>query len=756
MKRRFNEIKPLMIVTAILALLLLGCAWALAEEDGIRMEAQVGYDGTVLCGRWIPLRMELIAGDAPYEGQVCVDIGVKHAYYDRLCLPVSLDAGETKMVSLPLRPLVEQDSFSVTLESEGVIDAQSTAMAQMLVPEDALVIGVASGQLELCEALSAIEERSIHGELEVICAIPLSEESFPNERCELEAFDALVIGATPAGDERIRENIAAWQKKGGVLIERNMAQEDAALTAQAIFDEIKAQQIEHGTMQRESYNYAYGEGLNSSLRVNRGEGILPAVLLLTAYALLAGGGLYLLMKRLDRSKDLWIAIPAACAVLCVLMAAMGAKMTLNKPVSVSAHVTHIDREGGVQAQELALINIPSQERVTVTTKDGCPVSRMEYAGFSSWVKMDEGEMALRDVIVQGDAPSLELIGQATWKKRALLIGHDAAPKGEIVASAHMEEDGLHIAVENQTDQLIRDAVLLTELGFARVGDLAAGGKTEILLARTDETKEDKDGMQLLEEGVMAAYQESMHRVMDFCVDPEMAYDAQFRRSSLDEAEQSRRIDLANRLSLAGHALSGTELDCVLIGETPEIVCQQLLLDGKPVERQEQVSMLLLEIPFETQSPDGHFYHPQQRFIRMEAAMGADGRPVLGAKKSASYAEQKEEVLFGFALDGVQAASVERLYVASTPYVGRDAELTLAYYDHQKGVWTALERADRATLEGEMARAAISGQGEVFFRYTGKELMENGVRLPEIAVEGKNMSDTATDETMIGDNGGESQ
>ena len=60
------------------------------------------------------------------------------------------------------------------------------------------------------------------------------------------------------------------------------------------------------------------------------------------------------------------------------------------------------------------------------------------------------------------------------------------------------------------------------------------------------------------------------------------------------------------------------------------------------------------------------------------------------------------------------------------------------------------------LEGETARAAISGQGEVFFRYTGKELMENGVRLPEIAVEGKNMSDTATDETMIGDNGGESQ
>ena len=181
MKRRFNEIKPLIIVTAILALLLLGCAWALAEEDGIRIKAQVGYDGTVLCGRWIPLRMELIAGDAPYEGQVCVDIGVKHAYYDRLCLPVSLDAGETKMVSLPVRPLVEQDSFSVTLESEGQIDAQSTAMAQMLVPEDALVIGVAGGQRALCEALSAIEERSIHGELEVICAIPLDEQSFPDE-----------------------------------------------------------------------------------------------------------------------------------------------------------------------------------------------------------------------------------------------------------------------------------------------------------------------------------------------------------------------------------------------------------------------------------------------------------------------------------------------------------------------------------------------------------------------------------------------
>ncbi len=756
MKRRFNEIKPLFIVTAILALVLFGCAWALAEEEGIRMEAQIGYDGTVLCGRWVPLRMELTAGDAPYEGQVCVDIGVKHAYYDRLCLPVSLNAGETKVVSLPVRPLVEQDSFNVTLESEGGIDAQSTAVARALVPEDALVIGAVGGQKALCEALGAIEERSIHGELEVICAIPLDGESFPDEQCELEAFDALVLSETTVSAEQVRENIATWQKKGGVLIEGAAAQENAVAQAHAIFEEIKAQQIEYGTMQRESYNYVYGEGLSSNLRVNRGEGILPAVLLLAAYVLLAGGGLYLLMKRLDRSKDLWIAIPTACLVLCALMTVMGAKMALNKPVSVSAHVTHIDREGGVKAQELALLNIPSQERVTVTTKDGCPVSRMEYAGFSAWVKMDESEMELRDVITQGDTPSIELIGQATWKKRALLIGHDAAPQGEIIASAHMEEDGLHIAVENRTDQPIRDAMLLTELGFAKAGDLAAGEKKEMLLARTDTPKEDKDGLQLFEEGVMAAYQENLHRVMSFCVDPETAYDAQFRRSTLDKAEQSRRDDLSSRLSLAGHALSGTELDCVLVGETPEITCQPLLLDSREITRSEQISMLLLEIPFETQSQDGHFYHPQQRFIRMEAAMGADGRPVLGEKKSSFYAEQKEEVLFGFALDGVQAASVQQIYVASTPYVGRDAELTLAYYDHQKGAWEVLERPDRATLEGETARAAISGRGEVFFRYTGKELMENGVRLPEIAVEGRSMHDMAEDETLIKDNGGEVQ
>ena len=99
------------------------------------------------------------------------------------------------------------------------------------------------------------------------------------------------------------------------------------------------------------------------------------------------------------------------------------------------------------------------------------------------------------------------------------------------------------------------------------------------------------------------------------------------------------------------------------------------------------------------------------------------------------ADAKEEVLFGFALDGVDRKSVERIGVASSVNVSREADLMLEVFNHQTGEWELLAVPERVTLIDGQARAAISGQGEIFFRYTGEELMQNGVRLPEITVEG---------------------
>ena len=55
--------------------------------------------------------------------------------------------------------------------------------------------------------------------------------------------------------------------------------------------------------------------------------------------------------------------------------------------------------------------------------------------------------------------------------------------------------------------------------------------------------------------------------------------------------------------------------------------------------------------------------------------------------------------------------------------------------NEAGEWEPLAAPERVTLTDGQARAAISEQGEIFFRYTGEELKQNGMRLPEITVEG---------------------
>lgn len=739
MRRRFKEIKPLLILTGFLAFLLLGCAWSLAEPE---IRAGIGYDGVILSGRYVPLSVEIKAGETEFEGRLTVDIGMKHNNYDRLCLPVSLESGETRRIEIPVRPLIEQRSFTVKLMDGDTVCTQSVADTEQLVPEEALVIGVFGGQEQLAQALGRIEERSVHGELEEIHAIALDDAFLMSDSRCIEAFDALVMEEA-ATKKEAQAALEDWQRKGGVLISMPQAMDDADAAARQVFEEIQKQKTPNGLISREAYSYAFGEGLNTILRVNEGEGIAGAAVLLAGYVLIAGIGLYLLMKKLDRSKDLWLIIPASAAVMCAVLCTMGTRMTLNKPASASVHVTHVDEKGDVRVQELALLNTADQGRLTVTTQDGLALGRMEYTGFSGWVKMSEEEMELRDVITLGEKPSIEMIGQAAWKRRALTIEADAAPKGRIEASAWMEEDGLHVRVHNGTDQTIQNAVLLTEMGFAGIGELSPGGETLTLLKRTDDPLMDEEQQILLEEGVMAPYQESLHRVISYCVDPEMAYDEAFRRSKLDRREQDARNLLSSKLSLAGNVTSGEALDCVLIGEVPGVACQTLMLDGRPVERRAYTSVLIAEIPFETHSETGYFYLPQQTFARMEASIGTDGRPVLGSKALPAYTERQEETCFGFALEGVHRADVERIHVSMSNYAGWDEHIALEFFDHSDGIWKTLAHPDRVTLSSGAARSAISESGEIFFRYRGAE---SDFRLPEIAVEGRiRQEDLATQE-----------
>ena len=93
---------------------------------------------------------------------------------------------------------------------------------------------------------------------------------------------------------------------------------------------------------------------------------------------------------------------------------------------------------------------------------------------------------LRDTCTLGDRPAIELRAAAPWKQRMLTLTRDVANlMGSVSVRAWMDADGLHAVVENNTDVALCDAVLISSLGYASLGDLAAGTMV-IRTPRTDQ------------------------------------------------------------------------------------------------------------------------------------------------------------------------------------------------------------------------------------------------------------------------------
>ena len=735
MKRRLKAYVMMVLCAALL------CSFAQAAAE-TALRAWVGYDAAVLSGRWFPLLVEITADDAPVEGMMSVDIGTGAGMVDRLRQPVSVPAGETRTYRLPIRPMVNQRTFEVQLSCGGDV-VSATARASRAVSEDALIIGVLGKETDqLVHALCAIEQRDVHGEREIIEAIALDAASFAQDAREMSAFDAMVVldQADRTLDSVGIAALEGWRQSGGILVRKSSAGSSMLapeLAARQVMSEIEAAQTAGQGVTRESCNYPYSTGLNSVMTTGGPGSLLPAAALLTVYVLAAGVGAYGLLKRLDRSKLLWAVIPAMAIAACGLMVLLGKGLGLNQPMSSSVHLVRYDADGQADASELAMLTYAGQARRVVSTQDSMPLENMAYSYFNGYADM-AAEMELRNVLTLGKQPSIELEGKADWVVRNLVVRSDAAPEGSVTAFAHMEKDGLHVEVENNTDTAIENAVLITEIGYALLGDLAPGDAGQTVLLRTDEAPWNDEGQLVIREQEMLPFRDSVYAITWAAVDPEAAQDQTWKRSSLPEAEQLSRRIRQSVLETGQSAARQEGFSCMLIGETPQIACQTLLLDGRPVTRRAEKSVLVCTAAFDPVSPSGHFYYPEGTFKRLEATLDEDGVPVLGKERESGYVYEKDEVLLGFSLGGVDAAGIEeiRLYADGGVNGGNEKNaVAIEAYDYTSGKWVRLEENGVIRISGALAKRVVSRSGALCLRFTGEHLSDWGVRLPSVIVEG---------------------
>lgn len=646
---------------------------------------------------------------------------------EEIVSPVLLDA-ETfpeSRAALDAFPLLVIDGF----DAAALNDAQRAALFGWLGGGGTLLLGAGKGEEQAFAAQTGVRALGELQTLDVIGAlrdsVGLTQTSAPSIHTRLLAGGEPLV-QTEAGAVAVRAAVG-----DGLVLVCGFSLSDPALLAAAREESIWRRVLlaadatrYNGWLSGESAaNYENNPQLNLVTRVSEGKGIVPLACLLAGYVLLVGAGLYALMRRRDQSGRLWAVIPLTALLAVAAVALYGRWSGLGAPAAAQTTIVHCGTDGAMRSEELVHIGMATQSRVTVTGAQNEPIERMSGNHYSGYAEQET--CALRDRVTLGDAPAIELQGAPTWLARDLVIHSGRVPQGTLDATVYLAADGVHAEIANGTDAALHEAVLLTPFGCAILGDLPAGGRAEAFLPRADAVRTNSRGDTCITPGEAQLYPFGLYRIAEALVYPERETNEPFGLSMLSEAERVRREMLSARLGLAHPDGS---LPCALVALCPDVACTQLLIDGVPVTRAAQQTVLIREIAWQTEAPDGYTLTADIPAHRAE--IGEDGAPRMGETATQENARRGDDACFGYDLSALSDRQIEAIRVTSLIGAAQSHGM-LRVYDYERSVWCALDGVNRATIGAQEAAQAIGPEGNLFLR-----VQTGGYVPPDVMVEGR--------------------
>ena len=472
--------------------------------------------------------------------------------------------------------------------------------------------------------------------------------------------------------------------------------------------------------------YRMGSYTNEYVKVARSGSILPVAVLLAAYAAVAGLGLYVILRRVDRSAWMWAAVPMAAVVFTGIVALFGAMLGINKPIAVSTRLTILDENDGVTAEEIVSLAYAGQDRVTISTEGG-EALRCGVSGYASYDDTTTGR-ELRNIVRAGEEPFIELEGLATWISRCLRVESEKMPQGKVEASAWFEADGLHVDIKNGLDVGLENAVLLTNYGYKRLGNLAAGESISTGLLLSEGVRMDENHDILIDEGKWTMCSVGMERAIDFCVNPE---NAQGEKAVLDDKESAERSEESRKLRFGIRYDNVSDFECVIVADVPQIPCAQLTANGEKITRTQQTSVLVKYIAADTAGQKGVPFIPMGEIDAIKCAVDASGKPQM---KSTDVSVGPGRGCFGFTIDRIAPEDITRIVFETWRW-----DLIVEIYNHETGKWTQLGDGGVTIIEHAEAVDFVNESGEIFIRYAAPSEIavdeDEVFDAPAISVEG---------------------
>lgn len=388
---------------------------------------------------------------------------------------VELDAGESAHLNFNLA--VPDDIQHLTIQ---LLDESGRILKEQVSPLDEnrynqrIIIGVVSSEAGATEAIEAQQ----YGETLrcVSDVVEMTAEEIPTDMRLLSQMDALVlIGVMEqslSADIQIR--LSEWEQgDDGALIQATSADDAVGRLKEYFTDE----RIEEAGV------IMYSSSIQNDLaqipvKQQPSMWLYGAVLIL--YAVFAGPGLYLILKRLKKRYYLWAGITAAAAGFTVIIGVLGSQTRMRAPF-ISYAETYVQSgesvvrqvDFGIQApynQEYSLYVDSSFDLVPAMDINDMGVTSEEAGRF-------HGELV--DIEYQEDRYKITISQNSAFSPEYFTIHCQEKIMGGITAQGIFTEKGLVGSVRNNAPYDMKDVFVLMPESIVYVGNLPSGKEVQL-------------------------------------------------------------------------------------------------------------------------------------------------------------------------------------------------------------------------------------------------------------------------------------
>ncbi|MDD3334997.1 MAG: hypothetical protein PHI98_05700 [Eubacteriales bacterium] len=191
-----------------------------ALGQGIELNAAMGYDGAITYLRRLPVFVEITNNGGDTSGVLCIDVARSSVEYDRYSTPLTIAAGSTVAVTMPVQLSMKQSAYTVKWMENGLSTAETEIKKGTVFAPSTIVIGVLSPEPEKLSYLNITQAADPLKRGEIWQTVALDQKSFPAAKADMDFFDMLVVDGVDMGSLSTdqTEALDGWLRNGGVVL----------------------------------------------------------------------------------------------------------------------------------------------------------------------------------------------------------------------------------------------------------------------------------------------------------------------------------------------------------------------------------------------------------------------------------------------------------------------------------------------------------------------------------------------------------